>query len=96
MKNLIATLAISMAAFTAPASASPVDDCYTLGEFYKAVAEGRDLGISVRNFHAVLTEEGLPEGFILPLLGAIYGGGRNLSPAQLEEGFVSICLLGLV
>jgi hypothetical protein len=96
MKNLIATLAISMAAFTAPASASPVDDCYTLGEFYKALAEGRDIGISVRDFYDVLTKEGLPEEFALTVLGVVYGAGSDLSPTQLEDRFVSSCILGLV
>ena len=96
MKTLIAAAAVATAAFTTTAAqASPLSDCYTIGDNIKILADLRDRGISEDVIYALLSKDGQNDMLVLLLIELVYASGQDLTPDALEAVYVAGCIKSL-
>ena len=94
--TIIAAAAIAMASFTTTAAqASPLSDCYTMGDSINMLATVRDRGVTAGVAYDFLTNDGLDEELVLALIELVYVTGSSTSPDALESMYVNSCISGL-
>lgn len=96
MKTIITAAAFAMAAFTTTAAATPVSDCYSMGDSINMLATVRDNGLSAGVVYEFLTDEGLGGELIVTMIELVYVTGSTISPNALERMYVDSCINGLV
>ena len=96
MKTIITAAAFAMAAFTTTAAqASPLSDCYTMGDSVNMLAVIRDQGLSEGVVYALLSKDGQNDKLVLLLIELVYASGKNLTPDALEAVYVAGCIKSL-
>ena len=94
--TIIAAAAIAMASFTTTAAqASPLSDCYTMGDSINMLATVRDRGVTAGVVYDFLTGDGLDEEVVLTMIELVYVTGSTISPDELEVMYVNSCINGL-
>ena len=94
--TIIAAAVIAMASFTTTtAQASPLSDCYTMGDSINMLATVRDNGLSAGVVYEFLTDELDNEELVLTMIELVYVTGSTMSPDELESMYVTSCINGL-